>query len=168
MRNFTAPKTPRKQLTLVDPALFSNWAEPDPTEDTPGACLPADFPRSGLDADKLIELEEWYLAKTRVAMLRLFSLIHTTRDGGSPTATSVLYCVAILAKILGFNEHATWKELAEQLGTNQQALCLLRAAVAHKMASFMGSPTPTEYKQTARVLARQARKHRLLATLLAQ
>jgi hypothetical protein len=168
MRNYTAPKTPRRPLSLVDPALISNWAEPDPADDTPGACLPADFPRAGLSADKLIELEEWYLSKTRVAILRLFSLIHTTRDGGNPTATSVLYCVAILAKLLAYHEHATWKELAEQLGTNQQALCLLRTAVAHKMASFMGSPTPAEYKKTARVLARQARKHSLLASILAQ
>lgn len=168
MRNYTAPKTPRRPLTLVDPALFSNWAEPDPTDDTPGAALPADFPREGLSAEKLVELEDWYLAKTRVALLRIFSLIHTTREGGAPTATSVLHCVAILAKILGYNEHSTWKELAEQLGTNQQALCLLRTAVAHKMASFMGSPTPAEYKKTARIFARQARKHAILASILAQ
>lgn len=159
---------PHDQLKLMDPQLLSKWAEPMPDDPEPGAALPADFPREGLAADQLIALEEWWLAKTRVGLMRVFSLIHTTRDGGDPTAKSVLYCVAILAKLLGYNERCTWKELAENLGTNPQALCLLRTAVANKMASFLSSPTPHEYKATARIFARQARKHELLAALLSQ
>ena len=159
-------KHPRARMHLVDPTLLNQWAEPEPHDDTPGACLPADFPREGLSTEQLLAAEDWWLAKTRTALLRLFSLLHTTREGSPPSAASVLYCVAALAKMLGYNEAMTWKELAESLGTNPQAFCLLRQALAKKMASFHSSPTPAEYRATASVLARQSRKHRLLAALL--
>lgn len=158
----------RQPLQFIDPTLLDIWAEAETDTDTPGATLPADFPREALTPHQLIAIEEWWLAKTRTAILRIFNLIHTTRDGGVPTATSVLHCVAILAKILGYNQAQSWKELAHNLGTSPQSLCLLKHALTRKMEVLLGSPTPSEYARTARVLARQARKHRLLSTILAQ
>ena len=163
-----SPHLKKRPLQLLDPAMLDTWASAELDTDIPGAALPADFPREGQSPDQLVAIEDWWLAKTRVATLRLFSLIHTTRDGGAPTATSVLHCVAVLAKLMGYNESQSWKELAESLGTSPQSLCLLKQAISHKMSAFMGSPTPGEYARTARVLARQARKHRLLAAILSE
>lgn len=157
-----------KNLLLIDSQLCgSNIPEPEPAYDAPGALLPDDFPKSGLTSDQLVELEEWYLTHTRTAILRIFKLLHTTREGGTPTPKSVLHCVAVLAKLIGLNSEMTWTQLAEALNTSPSAITHLKKAMAARMATFAAAPTPAELYHTATILSRTARRNRLMASILA-
>ena len=105
-----------KKLYLVDSTTCGlNTPNPADNPDAPGALLPPDFPRTGLSADQLVELEEWYLTHAQVAIQRVFSLIHTTRNGLQPTPNSILHAIAVLAKLLGLNTEMTWRKLAASL-----------------------------------------------------
>lgn len=156
------------KLHLTDPRILEQCcAAPTAAEpDAPGALLPPDFPREGLTPHQLIELEEWYLLKTRTACLRFFALLQTTREGGEPTPTSVVQAAACVAKILGLNPHTAWPELARRLGTSPQALCHLRRALSQKIAAFATASTPAELRLAARLLRRHARTAELTAALL--
>lgn len=157
-----------KNLYLIDATLCgANTPIAEPEPDIPGALLPDDFPKSGLTSDQLVELEEWYLTHTRTAILRIFKLLHTTRAGGPPTPTSVLHCVAVLAKLLGLNNDMTWTQLAEGLNSSPSAITHLKKAMAARMATFAAAPTPAELFHTATILSRTARRNRLMAAILA-
>lgn len=157
------------RLHLTDPHILEQLcAAPAAEEDAPGALLPPDFPREGLSAHQLVELEEWYLIKTRTACLRFFAILQTTREGGEPTPTSVVQAAAVVAKLLGLNPHTPWPALARQLGTSPQALCHLRRAIAAKLAVFATASTMAELRLTARLLRRHARTAELTAAILMQ
>lgn len=159
-----------KKLLLVDAALCGQNT-PAPTTDTPdapGALLPPDFPRHGLSADQLVELEEWYLTHAHTAIQRIFALLHTTRNGERPTPNSILHAIAVLAKLLGLNTEMSWRELATALGTSAPSLCQLKQSIAARLATFATYPTPAELHHASRILTRTARRARLLAAILAQ
>lgn len=158
-----------RRILLVDPCIIGNNTPADDRLGVdslpPGALLPPDFPREGYTADQLCELEEWYLAHSQTALQRFFFLTRTTRDGGEPTARSVTLCVAILAKLFGFNPGMSWAAIARQLGTGASHFCHLRREVWRRLRSSMHSPTPFEFRQTSIRLRRLARKLELAASL---
>ena len=151
---------PGRHICLVDPCILSAHTPDRETESElpPGALLPPDFPREGYSADQLIELEEWYLLAGQTALQRFFFLTRTTRDGGEPTARSVMYCCAILAKIFGFNPGMSWARIATQLGTSPSHLCKLRQEVWRRLRGSMQPATAFELQQTAARLRHIARK----------
>ncbi len=158
-----------RRIQLVDSCIIGDHT-PDtstPCVDNlpPGALLPPDFPRTGYTADQLCELEEWYLSHSQTALQRFFYLTRTTRDGGEPTARSVVLCVAILAKLFGFNPDMSWAAIARQLGTGASHLCKLRREVWRRLKAGMHSPSRFELSQTAIRLRRLARMYSLAAAL---
>lgn len=158
---------PGRHICLVDPCIL-NKNTPDreqADELPPGALLPPDFPRAGYSADQLIELEEWYLVAVQTALQRFFFLTRTTRDGCEPTARSVMYCCAILAKIFGFNPGMSWAAIARQLGTGASHLCKMRQEVWRRLRGIAQPPTAWELQQTAARLRNKARKLELASAL---
>lgn len=156
-------------VQLVDSCIIGNntpaGAHCAPDSLPPGALLPPGFPREGYTEEQLLELEEWYLVASQTALQRFFFLTRTTRDGGEPTARSVMYCCAILAKIFGFNPGMSWAAIARQLGTGASHLCHLRREVWRRLRSGMQPATAFELQQNAVRLRTAARKMELAAAL---